>query len=86
VAEVDALFAIATIAPGLLAEARALGEPSEAAEPLPVYAPCAATGGTSWYRPQLRIQPRSSRARSRAINAARGADLIMAWTNPQPRI
>jgi hypothetical protein len=84
VAEVDALFAIAMIAPGLPAKARALGEPSElsgAAEPLAVHAPCVATGGTSWYRPPLRIQPRSSRARSRAINAARGAGLITAWTN-----
>ncbi|MEO3786196.1 hypothetical protein ABGB12_22945 [Actinocorallia sp. B10E7] len=80
VTEVEALFALALAAPTLLAERRALGELSDAAERLAFYARCAAAGVSLKNRPRVLVAPRSARGRRRAARARRGADLIIGWT------
>lgn len=78
--EVEALFALVLAAPTLLTERRALGELSDAAERLALYARYAAAGVALKDHPRVLAVPTTARARRRAARARRGADFILGWT------
>ncbi len=80
VTEVEALFTLVLIAPTLLAERRALGELSEAADRLSSYARHMAAGIALKHTPAIQAEPRSARARRRAASAERAANRIISWS------
>lgn len=84
VAEVEAFFAVALDASTSPSERDALDELSAAAERLADHARRAAAGIPLRYRPAVRAEPRSARARRRTAIALRGTDRIITWAARTP--